>query len=531
MPWRVFVSDKTSEKGLEILREAEGIELDYRPGLTGAALEQALAPADALIIRSATKVTADLIAKAPQLRAVARAGAGVDNVDLPAAARRGILVMNTPGGNNVATGEHTIAMIMALSRRIPQAHGALKAGRWEKSQNVGVEVFRKTLGVLGFGNVGRVVASRGLGLGMRVLVHDPFVVAEKIAETGAVPVAFEELLQKADYVTVHVPKGEKTLNMIDRLAISQMKKGVRIINCARGGIVNEQDLLEALQSGQVAGAAIDVYPQEPCTDSPLFQSDNVVVTPHLGASTGEAQENVAIAAAEQIIDYLQKGIIKNAVNAPAVEPELLARMQPALNLAGKIGSLLGQVLDKAPNAVRLFLGGEFAAFPWEPLQAAALTGLLPHFGGSTEVNPINAPYLTKERGIALQVNQRETLKDFVNVIGLEARFADGKVEIQGSIPARGEERIVKLGDYSISFEPEGRMLLVQNRDVPGVVGEVGTLLGAKKINIGQLRLGRIKDKKQALMVVTVDSEVEPVVIEALRTLPNVESARLVSLKQ
>jgi D-3-phosphoglycerate dehydrogenase / 2-oxoglutarate reductase len=527
---RVLVSDKFSEKGLAVLQQSAGIEVDYRTGLQGEELEAAMAEADALIVRSSTSATPELIAKSPKLKAIGRAGIGVDNIDLPAAGRRGIVVMNTPGGNNVATGEHTIAMMMALSRRIPQAACALKDGRWEKSKNMGVEVFRKTLGVLGYGNVGRIVVRGATGLGMKVLVHDPFVVPDKIIEAGATPASFEDVLAKADYLTIHVPKGEKTLNLINAETIAKLKDGVRIINCARGGIVNEADLFAALQSGKVAAAALDVYATEPCTDSPLFALDNVIATPHLGASTSEAQDNVAIAISEQIVDYLLKGIIKNPVNAPHVSEEVLVRLQPLLNLTKKAGSFVGQMIDRAPREIKIFMGGDFAQFPTAPVQTAALVGLLPHFG-IEDVNAINAPYLAKERGVEVATSKRETLKDFANAVGVKAIFDDGsEMSVQASIPAPGEERIVHLAGFWTNLEPAGDLLVISNKDVPGVVGEVGTLLGQRAINIGQLRLARTRGEREALMIVTVDSEVGKDVLAELANLPNVISARPVHLE-
>jgi D-3-phosphoglycerate dehydrogenase len=526
---RVLVSDKFSDKGLEILRATPGLEVDYRTGLPLDQLVDAIATADALIVRSSTQVTADLIAKAPKLRAVGRAGAGVDTIDMNAANKRGIVVMNTPGGNNVAAAEHAIAMMMALSRRIPQADAALKAGRWEKSKFMGVEVTDKTLGVVGYGNIGRVVADRGVGLGMRVLVHDPFVTDEKIREAHATPATFDELVAQSDYITVHVPKSDKTMNLINAAVIAKMKKGVRIINCARGGIVNETDLLEALKSGRVAGAALDVFVKEPVTDSPLFALENIVVTPHLGASTSEAQDNVAIAISHQIIDYLQKGVIVNAVNTPKVAPELQLRMEPLLRLTTKMASLLGQLLDRAPHTLKLFLGGEFAAFPEAPVQIAALLGLLHHFGDAEILNAVNAPILAKERGIEIAVSKREALTDYANVVSLTAVFEDSEFGVHASIPARGEERIVQIGKFPCSLEPEGRMIVMANKDVPGVVGEVGALLGQRGINIGQMRLGRNKGDADALMVVAVDNPVDADTLAALNKLPHVMSAKLAVL--
>jgi len=526
---RVLISDKFAKKGLEVLQQAAGLQIDYRPGVKGDELIQALADAEALIIRSETKVTAEVLAQAPRLKAVGRAGVGVDNVDLPAASRRGIVVMNTPGGNNVAAGEHTLALMMALMRKIPQAHSALKAGRWEKSKFMGSELFRKTLGVIGFGNVGRIVVRGALGLGMRVLVHDPFVVAEKIAGAGAVPAGLDELLAQADLITLHVPQGEKTAKLINAGTIAKMKDGVRIINCARGGLIEDADLVEALKSGKVAGAALDVFAAEPLTTSPYFELENVIVTPHLGASTSEAQENVAIAIAEQIIDFLQNGVIKNAVNAPAVEPEMLERMSAVLELTERAGRLIGQLLDEAPRTIKLFIGGDFAVLPDQPIIAAALAGLLKQLPGEATINYINAPYLAQERGIEVTETRRQRLTDFTNVVGIKAVTTGGGYDCQVSLPAPHEPRIVRLNGYPITLAPRGILLVLTNRDVPGVVGDVGTLLGRAGINIGELRLGRNKGDDHALMVISIDSRAPDEVLRALGDLPAVQSAKQVFL--
>lgn len=524
---RILISDKFSESGLAVFQGAANVEVAYRPGIKGEELLSAIVQADALIVRSETKVTTDLLAAAGKLKVIGRAGAGVDNIDLPAASRRGIVVMNTPGGNTVATAEHAIALMMSLARRIPQAHAALKAGKWEKSKNMGVELADKTLGVIGFGNVGRVVTDRALGFKMRVLVHDPFVVPDKIIAAGATPVEFDQLLAESDFITIHAVKNDKTVNMINAATIAKMKKGVRLINAARGVLVNEADLLAALQSGQIAGAAVDVYPVEPCTDSPLFALDNVVVTPHLGASTSEAQENVAVAIARQVLEYLQKGVALNAVNAPYVEPEMAKRMAPVLDLAERLGAVLGQVIEAAPHTLKIFFGGDFAAMPSEPLRRAILVQFLRHLHSEGEVNAINAPYFAEQHGIKIVETKRPQLTDYANVIGVKAVTAKGEHEIQGSIPAPNEPRIVQFNDYRITVEPEGWLLLMTNKDVPGVVGDVGMTLGRAKVNIGQLRLGRIKGQDHALMVVNIDSKAPDELVDALRRLPQVLSVKQV----
>ena len=452
---RILISDKFSDSGLAVFKAAPEVEVEYRPGIKGDDLLREIALADALIVRSETKVTADVLAAAGQLKVIGRAGVGVDNVDLPAASRRGIVVMNTPGGNTVATAEHAIALMMSLARRIPQANMALKAGKWEKSKNMGVELADKTLGVIGFGNVGRVVTDRALGLKMRVLVHDPFVVPEKVIGAGATPVELDQLFADSDFITIHAVKNEKTVNLINAANIAKMKKGVRLINAARGVIVNDADLLAALQAGQVAGAAIDVYPVEPCTDSPYFGLDNVVATPHLGASTSEAQELVAVAIARQVLDFLLKGVALNAVNAPYVEPEMFKRMAPVIDLAERLGGIVGQLIEEAPHTLKIFFGGEFAVMPSEPLRRAVLVQLLRSLHSEGDVNAINAPFIAEQHGIQVVETKRPQLTDYANVLGVKAITAKSEYAIQGSIPAPNELRIMQLNEYRITLEPEG----------------------------------------------------------------------------
>ncbi len=524
---RILISDKFSDSGMKVFAGATDVEVVYKAGIKGDDLLKEIAEADALIVRSETKVTSDLIAAAPKLKVVGRAGAGVDNIDLPAASKRGIVVMNTPGGNTVATAEHALALMMALARRIPQAHCALKNGKWEKSKNTGVELTDKTLGVIGFGNVGRVVTDRALGLKMHVLVFDPFVVPDKVIAAGATPVELDQLLAQSDFITVHAVKNEKTVNMINAAAIAKMKKGVRIINAARGVIVNEADLIAAVQAGHVAGAAVDVYPVEPVTDSPLFGVDNIIVTPHLGASTNEAQENVAVAIAQQVLGYLQSGVAVNAVNAPYVEPEVLKRLAPVIDLAERLGGVMGQLIEEAPRELKLLVGGEFTALPSEPLRRAVLVHFLGHLHSEGKINAVNAPYIAEQHGIQVIETKRPQLTDYANVLGVKVVTAKGEQMIQGSIPAPGELRIMQLDDYRITLEPEGWLLLITNNDVPGVVGEVGTILGRSGINIGQLRLARTKGQNHALMVVSIDSKASDDVLGALRGLPQVRSVKQV----
>jgi D-3-phosphoglycerate dehydrogenase len=519
---KVLVSDKLADDGVRLFREAEGIEVDVNTGLSPEALGAVIKDYDALVIRSGTKVTEEILDAATNLKAIGRAGIGLDNVDIPAATRRGIVVMNTPGGNVVTTAEHTIAMLLALSRNIPQGTSSLKAGRWDKKILQGREVFGKTLGVIGYGRVGSIVADRAKGLKMRVIVYDPYVNKDIAEQAGFGLVSLEELYRSSDYITVHVPKLKDTVNLINKKAIDQMKQGVMIVNCARGGIVNEQDLADALKSGKVAGAALDVFETEPPGKSPLFEFDHVTCTPHLGASTAEAQTNVAVAVAEQIISYLQTGTILNAVNVPSVTGELLIKLQPYLTLAERMGCLQAQLAKGAIKAATVTYLGDFQDLDLAPVSTAAIKGLLTPFL-KDDVNFVNAAYIAKERGIKVTESRSVEAEDFTNLIALHVEAAESSNTVSGTIFGKHEPRIIKVNNFRLEVVPEGHLLLIRNSDKPGAIGSIGTLLGQHKINIARMHVGQEKDGDRNVIFLDTDIPTPPEVLDELRALPLVKS--------
>lgn len=536
MAYRVLVSETLAPEGLEILRRERDIEVTERPPLKGPELAAEIAGYDALIVRSGAKVTAEAIAAGDKLKVIGRAGIGVDNIDVAAATRRGIVVMNTPGGNNVTTAEHAISLLLACARFIPQADASLRAGRWERAKFTGTEVTGKTLGVIGLGNIGRIVADRATGLEMKVLAYDPFVTPEtKPLEVELVPL--EELYARSDFVTVHVPLTNDTRNLIDAKAFARMKRGVRIVNCARGGIVDEAALADAILAGSVAGAAIDVFSEEPpAKDNPLLSLPQVVVTPHLGASTGEAQINVAIAIAEQVCAFLTRGAITSAVNMPAITPEQREFLGPFLRLGEKLGSLAAQLgagdprTGGGPVEVAIEYRGDVAEHETKTVTAAILRGLLvPILGG--ELNYVSAPVIARERGIDVRETISTQASDFRNRVGVIVKFASGgSHEVAGAVFGRATMRLVKLNDFFLEAVPEGNILMLYNRDVPGVVGKVGTLLGRHQVNIAGLELGREKIGGQAVSLFHVDDPVPEPVLDELRKLPEIISAAVIHLE-
>ncbi len=530
---RVLVSDKLAPEGLRVLEDAAaagGIAFDSRPGMSPEELIEAIPNYDALIVRSGTTVTADVIAAATKLRAVGRAGIGVDNIDVDAATRRGIAVMNTPGGNNVTTAEHAISMMLALARSIPQATASMRAGKWEKSRFTGSEIFNKILGVVGMGNIGRLVAERGRGLKMKVIAFDPFITEDRATELGVELVSLEELLARADFLSVHVPLTADTRNLIGAAELKSMKPGARLINCARGGIVNEAELAEVLISGHLAGAALDVFEQEPpAADNPLLGLDNVICTPHLGAATAEAQVNVAVAVAEQVVDYLVNDVTLNAVNVPSVSAELIELLRPYLTLGEKLGSLQAQLLEEAPAELTVEYGGEVAAGDVQPVTVAVLRGLLDRLLEASTVNYVNAMELARERGIKITESKTEQTSGYVNQVKVTVRTAHKQSEVVGAVFGREVIRLVRINKFHLEAVPEGRILMLHNRDVPGVVGAVGTLLGEAKVNIAGLELGREAVGGIALSLVHVDDEVPEPVLERLRALPDIVSADILEL--
>jgi D-3-phosphoglycerate dehydrogenase len=527
--FRVLLSDKLSDKGIEVLRNRPGLEVDIKTGLAPAQLAAIIEPYDALVIRSATKVTREVIENAHSLKVIGRAGVGVDNVDLEAATRRGIVVMNSPSGNSVTTAEHAITMMMALARHIPAADLSTKCGKWEREKFLGTEVCGKTLGVVGLGNIGRIVADRAAGLKMKVLGFDPILTAAAADRLGIQLVSLTELYERADFITVHTPLTDETRAMIGEAAIARMKPGVRIINCARGGIVDESALVKALKSGKVAGAALDVFVQEPPPpDHPLLKFPNVITTPHLGAATGEAQVQVAIDIANQVVDFLLNGAIRQAVNIPTLTAKELEVLGPHLNLGEKLGRLAAQIIREAPSQVTVELGGEAANLNAEPITAAVLKGLLSHFLDDT-LNYVNAPFIARERGIQVVETRAREATDYVNTLTLTVRTPSDTHEVAGALIGNRALRIIRIDNFRVEAVPEGHFILCRNGDVPGVVGAVGTLLGRNNVNIAGLALGRDHSGGMAINLVHVDSPPPQSVLDELRTLPAITSATLIKL--
>ena len=515
---KVLVSDNLGDAGIKMFQEEEGLSVDVKTGLDPEELKDIIGDYAALVIRSATKVTEEILQAAKKLEVVGRAGIGLDNVDIPAATKRGVVVMNTPTGNVITTAEHTIAMMMALTRNIPWGTSTLKAGLWEKKKLQGREIFNKVLGVIGFGKIGSIVADRARGLKMRVIVYDPFVTSEQIEKAGLVPASLEELYQRADYITLHLPKMKETVGLLNKPAFDQMKDGVMIINCARGGIVDEADLNEALRSGKVAGAALDVFEHEPPGTCPLFDIDRVICTPHLGASTREAQTNVAVQVAEQIIAYLKHGTIINAVNVPAVSGELLDKIGPLLTLADRMGCLLAQLSAGPVKEVVIEYAGDFQDLDLSPVTTAALKGLLTPMV-KDDVNFVNAEVLAKERGIKVTATAIAETGEYINLITVKTVSDQGTSEVAGTIFGQKDPRVVNINDFRLEMHPHGRFVLIHNHDKPGAIGSIGTLLGDHNINISRMRVGQEEGGDKTMIFLRTDNTIPDDVVEKLRELP------------
>jgi D-3-phosphoglycerate dehydrogenase len=519
---KVLVSDTLAVEGIEIFKNTPGIEVDIMTNLTPDELKGVIKDYDGLAIRSATKVTKEIVESAQKLTVIGRAGIGLDNVDIVAASKRGIVVMNTPGGNTITTGEHAIAMMLSLARKIPQATASMKAGKWEKNKFMGNEFFNKTLGIIGIGRVGTIVAERALGLKMNVIAYDPFISPTAAEKIGIALVTLDELLKKSDFITVHTPSTKDTKGMINASALAKMKKGVFIINCARGGIVVEKDLYEALVSGKVAGAALDVFEEEPTKNKELVALDNVICTPHLGASTDEAQINVAIAIAEQIAGFLTKGEIRNAVNFPSVSAELLSVIQPYVNLAEKLGRFEAQLIKGGLKEVIVEYSGEILNYNVAPITISLLKGLLTPILNEN-INYINAPVIARDRGIRVVESRSSEVKDYTSMISLTLKTSEEKSFAAGTIFGRQDPRIVRVNKFTVEVIPEGHMLVVSNYDRPGVIGNIGTTLGNNNVNIARLHLSREQVDQQALVVLTTDTMVSKDVLYKLQDLPNIIS--------
>ena len=525
---KVLASDKVDEVGLKMLKDA-GIDAEMKTGLSEADLIKIIPQYDALIVRSATKVTPKIIEAGKNLKIIGRAGVGVDNVDLPTATKNGVIVVNSPEGNTVAAAEHTWAMLLAMARSIPQAYAKLKAGNWDRKSFKGIEVLNKTLGVVGLGKIGRRVASYALGMGMKVIAFDPYVTEEYAASLGVEVKTFDEVIQSADFITFHIPKTKETANLINKDSIAKMKKGVRMVNVARGGIINEKDLADACKSGQVAAAALDVFDKEPlAADSPLLKLDNVIVTPHLGASTVEAQVNVVIDVAEQIIEVLKGGAARSAVNIPSMKPELIAPVRPYMGIAEKLGTLAAQLAHGAVSKVYIEYSGEIAEKDVSPLSTSLLKGLLTP-ALDVVVNFVNAPLIAKERGIEIVESKNKEAKDFASLIRVKIDAAKGSREVGGTVFEGVGDRLVLIDGFRVDAEPKDYLLIISNIDKPGMIGKVGSFLGEHKINIASMDVGRIKVGEKAVMVLNVDNTVSDEVLQKITKLDGISDATLVKL--
>ena len=518
MTVKVLISDPMDPKAAAIFRE-RGIEVDEITGETPDQLIARIGDYDGLAIRSSTKVTKALLDAATRLKVVGRAGIGVDNVDIPAATARGVVVMNTPFGNSITTAEHAIALMFALARQLPEADASTQLGKWEKNRFMGVEVTGKTLGLIGAGNIGSIVASRALGLKMKVVAFDPFLTPERAVELGIKKVELDELLRRADFITLHTPLTDQTRNILSREALAKTKAGVRIINCARGGLIDETALKDALDSGHVAGAALDVFATEPAKDSPLFGTPGFISTPHLGASTSEAQVNVAIQVAEQMSDFLLLGGVTNAINMPSLSAEEAPRLRPYMALAEKLGKLVGQVLGESVRSVAVEVEGAAAELNQKPVTGAVLAGLMGTY--SQTVNMVNAPFLAKERGLDVREIRHDREGDYHTLLRVTAGTAEGERSIAGTLFGNKAPRLVEIFGIEVEAELTGRMLYIVNSDAPGFIGALGTTLGEAGINIATFNLGRRKAGGEAVALVAVDDPISPDVVDKLHALAGV----------
>src|SRR6201991_3023379 len=525
---KVLISDELSEAAVNIFK-TRGIEVDSQPqlGPDAAKLKEIIGNYDGLAIRSATKVKADIIAAAKNLKVIGRAGIGVDNVDIPAATAKGIVVMNTPFGNSITTAEHAIALMFAAARQLAAADASTQAGKWEKNRFMGVELYAKTLGLIGAGNIGGIVADRALGLKMKVIAYDPFLSPERAVEMGVEKVELEDLLARADFITLHTPLTDKTRNILSAENLAKTKKGVMIVNCARGGLVDEAALRAGLESGQIGGAGFDVFVTEPAKENVLFGAPNFVATPHLGASTNEAQENVALQVAEQISDYLLTGAVTNALNSPSVTAEEAPRLKPFIALAEKLGLFAGQMVDFGINSIDIAYEGDVAALNAKPLTAAALAGVMRPM--LAEINMVSAPAVAKERGITVSESRQDDSPIYESLVRITITTEKGKRSFAGSVLA-GTPRVVEVKGMDLDAPFAPRMLYVNNLDKPGFIGALGALLAEAGVNIATFNLGRVSAGEDAIALVGVDQEPAADLIGKIQDLPHVKQPRTLSFQ-
>ena len=524
MPAKVLISDALSPAAVAIFKD-RGLEVEFQPNLgkDKEKLAEAINGFDGLAIRSATKVTAKMLEKARNLKVIGRAGIGVDNVDIPAATARGIIVMNTPFGNSITTAEHAITLMLALARQIPEADASTRAGKWEKNKFLGVEIFSKTLGVIGCGNIGSIVADRAIGMKMKVIAYDPYLSDDRALDLGVEKVGLEELLRRADFITLHTPLTEKTRNIINAKTLKLTKKSLRLINCARGGLIDEGALFEALSSGRIAGAALDVFVTEPTTESPLFALPNVVCTPHLGASTTEAQENVALQIAQQMSDYLVRGAISNAVNFPSISAEEAPKLKPFIALAENLGSFAGQLTETGIQRVQVSYEGIVAKMNTRALTSAAIAGLLRPM--LQDINVVSAPTIAKDRGIVVEETRREAEGDYESLIKLTVTTDRQSRHVSGTVYADGRPRIVNIKGIRMDAEFGPSMIYITNLDKAGFIGKFSSTLGDAGINIATFHVGREAPGADAIALIEIDGELPVDVLAKVRALPQVQQAK------
>jgi D-3-phosphoglycerate dehydrogenase len=526
--FKILVSDPLAQEGVEILEKEKEFQVDVKHKLPPEELKKIIKDYDALLVRSETKVTKDIIEEATNLKVIGRAGVGLDNVDLETASKRGIIVMNTPGGNTISTAEHTMSLILALSRNIPQADASTKRGEWERKKFMGVELYGKVLGIIGLGRIGSEVSKRASAFGMKVIAYDPFLSLEKAKELAVESVELNDIYKRSDYITVHTPLTEDTKHVIDRKAIESMKEDVRIINCARGGIVDEEALLEAIKNNKVAGAALDVYEKEPPKDSLLLKCEKIVLTPHLGASTEEAQVNVAIEIANSARDALLGCGIRNAVNVPCLDAELYKMLQPYVVLGEKLGLLAAQIVSGRILQINIKYSGDVAKYTVSPITVAIVKGGLMPILQET-VNYVNSLIVAKERGIKVNESKTTELEEYTSLITVEVKTDKGCAYVEGTLFTKRDPRIVKIDEFHVDAIPQGYMIVAHNIDVPGIIGQIGTILGKNNINIAAMTFGREKPGGKTLSVLNVDSEVPEKVLEEMRRVKNILDAKLIKL--
>ncbi len=526
--FKVLVSDPLSELGLQKLLEADDVQVDRKPGLSEQELIQIIPEYDALLVRSQTKVTPAIIEAATRLKAIGRAGVGVDNINIPAATNKGIVVINAPDGNTISTAEHSFAMIMSLARRIPHAYYSMMNGEWDRKTFVGVELNQKVLGIVGLGRIGAEVAKRAKAFNMKVVAYDPFLTEDRAKKMGVTPATIDELVRQADFITVHTPLTKETKYIIGSKEFAKMKDGVRIVNCARGGIIEEKALLQALQTGKVAGAALDVFEVEPPVDNPLTKLPQVIVTPHLGASTIEAQENVAIDVSEEILHVLRNESFKNAVNLPSVPAEVMERLEPYFQLGEKLGHFVAQTAVGGLQEITITYSGELTEVETASLSRTVLKGVLSYHLGEG-VNYVNAPHLAKSREIAFTEQKSTANKGFTNLITVMLKTNQEERKVAGTLLNGYGARIVKIDQYPIDIQPQGHLLLINHNDRPGAIGRVGTILGNNDVNIATMQVGRRDVGGNAIMLLTVDRLVSPEVLDTLGELNEIVSVTEIEL--